>query len=52
VKDFFIIAFSETVRRVSKARYNEFKLLRRKDEDKNSNVLDVFQEISLRNIIL
>jgi len=50
VKDFFIIAFSETVRRVSKARYNEFKLLRRKGEDKNSNVLDVFQEISLRNI--
>lgn len=50
VKDFFKVAFSETVRRVSKARYNEFKLLRRKDGNNNSDVLKIFREVSLKNI--
>lgn len=49
VKDFFKAVFSETVRRVSRTRYNEFKLLRRKDEN-NSDVLKVFREVSLKNI--
>lgn len=50
VKDFFKVAFSETVRKVSRTRYNEFKLLRRKDENNNSDVLKVFREGSLKNI--
>jgi len=50
VKDFFKVAFSETVRRVSRIRYNEFKLLRRKDKNNNSDVLKVFREVSLKNI--
>jgi len=50
VKNFFKVAFSETVRRVSRTRYNEFKLLRRKDGNNNSDVLKVFEEVSLKNI--
>jgi len=52
VKDFFKVVFSETVRRVSKTKYNEFKLLRRKEESNNSDVLKTFREISLKNISL
>jgi len=49
-RDFFKVAFSETVRKVSKTEYNEFKLLRRKNSNNNSNVIKVFREISLKNI--
>jgi len=52
VRDFFKVAFSETVKKVSKAKFNEFKLLRKKGENFNFNVLKVFKEISLRNIKL
>jgi DNA modification methylase len=52
IRDFFKVAFSETVRKVSKAKFNEFKLLRKKEENYNFNVLKVFKEISLRNIKL
>lgn len=52
VKDFFKVAFSETVRRVSKTRYNEFKLLRKREENSNLDVLGVFREISFKNIWL
>ncbi|MBC7328373.1 site-specific DNA-methyltransferase [bacterium] len=48
-RDFFLVSFSETVRKASKADYNEFKLLRRKDVS-NANVLNIFKSISLRNI--
>ena len=50
VTDFFKVVFSETVRRVSRIRYNEFKLLRRKDENDNKDVLKIFRELSLKNI--
>jgi len=50
VKDFFKVAFSETVRRVSRTRYNEFKLLRKKSENNNPDVLKTFREVSLKNI--
>lgn len=49
-RDFFKVAFSETVRKVSKTEYNEFKLLRRKNGNNNSDVIKVFREISLKNI--
>jgi DNA modification methylase len=52
IRDFFKVAFSETVRKVSKAKFNEFKLLRKKEENYNFNVLKVFKEISVRNIKL
>ena len=51
VKDFFKVAFSETVRRVSKARNEEFKLVRRKD-DNTPDVIKTFKEVSLKNIRL
>ncbi|MFQ3611002.1 MAG: DNA methyltransferase, partial [Fimbriimonadales bacterium] len=50
VSNFFKVAFSETVRRVSNTRYNEFKLLRKSENNGASDVLKVFKEISLRNI--
>ncbi len=50
VKDFFKVSFSETVRRASRTRYNEFKLLRRKEENNNTDVLKIFREISVKNI--
>lgn len=50
ISNFFKVVFSETVRRVSRTRYNEFKLLRRKDNNNYSNVLQTFREISLKNI--
>jgi len=49
VKDFFKVAFSDTVRRVSKARYDEFKLVRKKESDSIS-VLKFFEETALKNI--
>ncbi|MGQ9608089.1 MAG: DNA methyltransferase [bacterium] len=50
VKNFYKVVFSETVRRASKTKYNEFKLLRKKNEENNVNVLKIFREISLKNI--
>jgi len=52
VRDFFKVVFSEAVRRVSKTRYNEFKLLRRKNDNYNSDVLKTFRDISFKNIEL
>jgi len=49
VRDFFKVAFSETVRKVSNADPNEFKLIRRKD-GKNKNVKETFRNIAKRNI--
>ena len=49
VRDFFKVVFSETVRRVSKARYEEFKLIRKKDDD-TPDVVKTFREVSLKNI--
>lgn len=50
LNNFFKVAFSETVRKVSKIEYNEFKLLRRKNGSNNSNVIKTFRDISLKNI--
>jgi len=50
VRNFFEVAFSETVRRVSKTKYNEFKLLRKQEKGNNSDVLRVFREVSIKNI--
>jgi hypothetical protein len=50
IADFFKVAFSEAVRKVSKTRFNEFKLLRRKDITNNQNVIETFTDISLKNI--
>jgi DNA modification methylase len=52
VQRFFKVAFSETVRRVSRTDYNEFKLLRRKESRGVSDVLKVFQDVSYKNIRL
>ncbi len=49
VGDFFKVVFSETVRRVSRARYEEFKLVRRKDNNV-PDVIKTFREVSLKNI--
>lgn len=49
IRDFFKVAFSETVRRVSKSRYEEFKLIRKKDND-TPDVVKTFKEVSLKNI--
>jgi len=51
IRDFFKVAFSEAVRKVSRTRFNEFKLLRKKNHE-SSNVLKTFYEISQRNITL
>lgn len=48
-RDFFKVVFSQTVRRSSWADYNEFKLLRRKNEF-IPDVLSLFRAISLHNI--
>ena len=48
-RDFFKVAFSETVRRVSLTDYNEFKLIRRKN-GVYQDALEVFRQVSLRNI--
>lgn len=51
IVDFFKVAFSETVRRVSNTDYNEFKLLKKKKQN-NLDTLKVFTEISKKNIEL
>ena len=50
IRNFYKVVFSETVRRVSRTRYNEFKLLRKKDIVHSPQVLKTFREISLKNI--
>ncbi len=50
IQDFFKVAFSETVRKVSNADPNEFKLLKRKKEENIRDVKEVFRSISIRNI--
>jgi DNA modification methylase len=50
IKDFFKIAFSETVRKVSKTEYNEFKLSRKKKENNNVNVIKTFYNVAIKNI--
>jgi len=52
LRDFFLVAFSETVRRVSRTKYNEFKLLRRKEDTPPPPVWKVFREIAEKNISL
>ncbi|MCD6326746.1 hypothetical protein J7M28_04225 [bacterium] len=49
LRDFFQVAFSETVRRVSRTRFNEFKLLRKKNDEENLNVVKTFRDIALKN---
>lgn len=47
VQDFFLVAFSETVRKSSNTKNGEFKLVRIKKEDLekyNPNVLDIFKQ--------
>lgn len=51
IKDFFLVAFAETVRMVSNAKYNEFKLLRKKEVNP-LNTAQVFSKISLKNMEL
>ncbi len=51
IRNFFLVSFAETVRRVSRTKYNEFKLLRKKQET-SQDVLQTFQATSLRNIDL
>lgn len=50
LKNFFAVVFSETVRRVSRTEFSEFKLLRKKNGNQNQNTLKVFQEVALKNI--
>jgi len=53
MRRFLDVAFSETVRRVSRTRYNEFKLLRRKnDVHNNVSVMKTFRDVSLRNMAM
>ena len=49
---FFEVAFSETVRRVSRTRYNEFKLLRKKQDKESASVIKTFRDVSLKNVQL
>jgi len=56
IKNFFIVAFSEAVRRVSNTKSGEFKLVRMRKEElekHNPNVLEIFKkrvEINLRGM--
>ncbi len=50
IQDFFKVAFSETVRKVSNADPNEFKLLKRKKEENIRDVKEVFRSISIKEI--
>lgn len=53
VKDFFLVAFSETIRKVSNTRNSEFKLYRmekEKLENYNPNVFGEFEKIANKNI--
>jgi hypothetical protein len=53
LRDFFLVCFSETVRKVSNTRNDEFKLVRRKDADQFvSNPQEVFRAVGNRNISL
>ncbi len=52
MRRFFEVVFSETVRRVSRTRYNEFKLLRRKNDVHNLSVMKTFRDVSLRNMAM
>lgn len=48
LKEFFTVVFSDTVRKVSNTKYNEFKLFRRKEPNGNTDVGRVFREISIK----
>jgi len=53
IKNFFLVAFSETVRKASNAKNGEFKLVRIKKEDLekfNPNVLEIFKQKTEANI--
>ena len=53
IKDFFLVAFSETIRNVSNTRNGEFKLYRMSEEKlkkHNPYVLSEFEKIALKNI--
>ena len=53
VRDFFLVAFSESVRNASNTRNSEFKLYRmqkEKLENYNPNVFKEFEKIALKNI--
>ncbi|MEM3423849.1 MAG: DNA methyltransferase [Nitrososphaeria archaeon] len=51
IRNFFLVIFSEVIRKVSNAEYSEFKLLRRK-KDRELSVIKTFIETSLKNIEL
>jgi site-specific DNA-methyltransferase (cytosine-N4-specific) len=50
VRRFLEVTFSETVRRVSNTRYNEFKLFRRAEKNGKTDVMEVFGEVCRRNM--
>lgn len=53
IKDFFLVAFSNTLRKCSNVKSGEFKLVRipkEKLENHKPEVLNIFKEISKRNI--
>lgn len=53
VRDFFLVTFSETVRKVSNQKKREFKLVKMKPEQlkkQNPNVLNVFNQFLEKNI--
>ncbi|MBN2208402.1 MAG: DNA methyltransferase [Candidatus Coatesbacteria bacterium] len=52
LRRFFEVAFSETVRRASRTRFNEFKLLRKKDDTQEVSVIKTFRDVSLKNVQL
>lgn len=49
ILNFFIVVFSEVVRKVSRTRFNEFKLFRKKDFSNSLDVLKVFKDVALKN---
>jgi len=51
VKNFFKVVFSETLRKVSNADFNEFKLVRKKEVRVKPNVREVFYEVARKNIL-
>lgn len=53
IRDFFLVAFSETVRRVSLTDHNEFKLLKDSSKTREDiSVTKIFEVIAQRNISL
>ncbi len=53
IRDFFLVSFSETVRKVSNSKNGEFKLVRMKKDkldNHNPNVLDIFTKRTESNI--